>query len=295
MQGRYEDFEYVKPVTKPANAMEQAVELLSKLAKEIEPERMEAMGFKKVGEALVEPLIGKTTPVFRIGTKEGEKVATQFKVGDRVAAKFNNIQDVREGNIVNLDPKGDGKVAVRFDHYAYMGPTDFHTWDPRLLTPVRDKKAEALAKYYGMAVDRMKSRTPGDPLGYPHATYVATFVLASGREVEMPLPDSKVWEEVQLSDDDRKAVEKIVPASAAWSDNKVLGDFSAGPTSFVVEHREGLCWLMDMARHIRAEEKLDAFTIKFAYVKKLRKFRERIIDAEFEYEGALPTLRAYLW
>lgn len=132
------------------------------------------------------------------------------------------------------------------------------------------------------------------PIGYPHATHVASFVLASGREVEMPVPDPEIWEEVPLSDEEKASFAEIVPASAAWHNSKIYGDFTAGKTTYVVGHPEGVCWLMDMARFVCAEEKVDAFTTKFAYVTKVRKFREHIIDAEFD-DRPYPTLREYLW
>jgi hypothetical protein len=34
---------------------------------------------------------------------------------------------------------------------------------------------------------------------------------------------------------------------------------------------------------------------RFTSLKELRYYKERVIDAEFGYDGALPTLRAYLW
>lgn len=158
---------------------------------------------------------------------------------------------------------------------------DFETQSPSNETIFRvsvKKKEATMAKAYG-ASDKTVEKLARK---YDH-TISATIVLASGREVELPGPSGDEWEVTERR-------EFGPQLHATVTQNRL----NVGPAPFLVSHDEGLCWLKDMARFVNANERIDHFTERYAYVKELRTHRVKPVQP-IEDDNPLPTLRAYLW
>lgn len=142
-----------------------------------------------------------------------------------------------------------------------------------------------------------KKREQGTPMGVSKTTVSATIVLASGREVHMPDPDSENWELIETR--------PLGPASRVRARLRAPSEpetylviahcFNGQEEKPAVLHETGRCWLKDMTRIVNMTEKVDHFTTKYAYVTELRFFQERVVEAELDSDRPYPTLRAYLW
>ncbi len=122
----------------------------------------------------------------------------------------------------------------------------------------------------------------------PQTTYCATIVLASGRVVNIPAPDPKLW--------DLKATTKIRKITQLWCDDEdyIETEDNLSPLDrWDIHHEEGKCWLKDMARIVNEETKNGPFETKFSYVTEIRKYVRKETKPEV-YECANPVLR-YLW
>lgn len=139
-------------------------------------------------------------------------------------------------------------------------------------------QAAVFAKMYGASDKTVEKLT--HKYG---STVSATIVLASGREVELPGPSGDEWEVTERR-------EFGPQLHATVTQNRL----NVGPAPFLVSHDEGLCWLKDMARFVNANERVDHFTERYAYVKELRTHRIKPVQP-IEDDNPLPTLRAYLW
>lgn len=223
-------------------------------------------------------------PTPLLGLKNEIETGKTLNIGDRVQSKFSD-GEMMSGTVVGV--RGE-YASVRFDNYTYMDDNDRHTREISSMGLLRHEKnmKDLLGRAFGMSEKKIAEHAR-------KSTVSATFVLASGREVRMPDPPEKDWE---LDDTTPFAfgVGVMISAGFVHVAGYMMKDSDTGEMIGKVTHEQGLCWIKDMERIVNERKKVSVFEDRFACIKELRYYKERIIDAEFD-DLAFPTLRAYLW
>jgi hypothetical protein len=119
----------------------------------------------------------------------------------------------------------------------------------------------------------------------PKVTHAATIVLASGREVSIPNPDPRVWEQDVAATQHFGLVHEVVVSP---------GTFLVRATPFAMVHDEALCWASDMARVVNTKDVRSPFETRFSHVTEVRVFHRRALEVLESYECVLPALKT-LW
>ena len=210
--------------------------------------------------------------------------AKTLNIGDRVQSKFSD-GEMMSGTVVGV--RGE-YASVRFDNFTYMNDNDCHTREISSMSLLRHEKnmKDLLGRAFGMSEKKIAEHAR-------KSTVSATFVLASGREVRMPDPPEADW----VLDDTTPfafGVGVTIAAGSVHVAGYMMKDSDTGEMIGKVTHEQGLCWIKDMERIVNERKKVSVFEDRFACIKELRYYKERIIDAEFD-DLAFPTLRAYLW
>lgn len=222
----------------------------------------------------------------------------ELRLGDVVRIKTGSRLKNKLATVTELNPRDHGEdyVGIREASYPYISATDYHAYKIddlekvnqddvpifRVKTvpnspPVIEKKAKE-ASHKGLS---------------PQYTYAATIVLASGREVSIPDPNPELWDPVQNDDYDVSGPGYQVRIEVRGGKKDFLL-YAGDRVIYDVKHPEALCWIHDMERIVNEIYMPDCFTHRYSYIKEIRAFRERIIDAEFD-DRPYPTLRAHLW